>query len=226
MRILVIEDELSVASFIKKGLQEQSYIVEVVYDGKTGQQLALQNNYDIILLDVVLPEINGLQLCKNIRETRDVPILMLTALGTTEDIITGLDTGADDYLVKPFKFQELLARIRALSRRRSELNVGTLITIADLEVDIRAKTAKRKGQLIRLTVREFYLLHYFIRNRGTLLSRAEISENVWDSSFDSGSNIVDVYVNYLRNKIDKDFSPKLIHTVYGMGYIFKEDYSG
>lgn len=226
MRILVIEDEKGVASFIMKGLQEQSYVVEVAYDGKSGRQLALQNDYDIILLDVILPEINGLQLCKEIREKSDVPILMLTALGTTEDIITGLDTGADDYLVKPFKFQELLARIRALMRRKSDLNIGTVYNIADLEVDIRAKTVKRKDQLIKLTVREFYLLHYFIRNQGILLSRADISENVWDSSFDSGTNVVDVYVNYLRNKIDKNFSPKLIHTVYGMGYIFKEDYSG
>ena len=224
MKILVIEDEPGVVSFIKKGLEEQSFIVDIAYDGQNGKQLALQIEYDIILLDVILPYINGLQLCKIIREHTSVPILMLTALSTTNDIVTGLDTGADDYLTKPFKFQELLARIRALVRRKNDLNAQTKFTVADLEVDHRTKQVRRAGQIIKLTAREFYLLQYFIRNRGMLLSRADIAENIWDSSFDSGSNVVDVYVNYLRNKIDKNFSPKLIHTVYGMGYIFKEDY--
>lgn len=224
MKILIVEDEQSVVSFLRKGLEEQSYIVDVAYDGKTGQQLALQNQYDIILLDVILPEIGGLQLCKNIRAQRNVPILMLTALGTTQDIVTGLDMGANDYLPKPFKFQELLARIRALLRRQNDLNTDTNFVIADLEIDYRTKQVQREGQPIKLTAREFYLLQYFIRNRGMVLSRADIAENVWESSFDSGSNVVDVYVNYLRNKIDKNFSPKLIHTVYGMGYIFKEGY--
>ncbi|HXL58306.1 MAG TPA: response regulator transcription factor [Chitinophagaceae bacterium] len=224
MKILVIEDEQSVASFIRKGLEEQSYIVDVAYDGQTGKQLALQNQYDIILLDIILPQINGLQLCREIRQHSNIPILMLTALGTTNDIVTGLDTGADDYLTKPFKFQELLARIRVLARRKNDLNTETNFTLANLEVDYRTKQVRRDGKIIKLTAREFYLLQYFIRNRGMLVSRADIAENVWDTSFDSGSNIVDVYVNYLRNKIDKNFSPKLIHTVYGMGYIFKEDY--
>lgn len=225
MKILVIEDEPGVASFIKKGLEEQSFIVDVAFDGQNGKQLALQNQYDIILLDVILPHINGLQLCKIIREHSNTPILMLTALSTTNDIVTGLDAGGDDYLTKPFKFQELLARIRALVRRKNDLNTESNFTIADLEVDYRTKQVQRKGQQIKLTAREFYLLQYFIRNRGMVLSRADIAENVWDSSFDSGSNVVDVYVNYLRNKIDKNFSLKLIHTVYGMGYIFKEDYN-
>jgi DNA-binding response OmpR family regulator len=197
----------------------------VAYDGQNGKQLALQNSYDIILLDVVLPHVNGLQLCKEIKQQSNVPILMLTALGTTNDIVTGLDAGADDYLTKPFKFQELLARIRALVRRKNESNGEKNFNLANLEVDYRTKQVKRNGQLIKLTAREFYLLQYFIRNKGILLSRADIAENVWDSSFDSGSNVVDVYINYLRNKIDKDFSPKLIHTVYGMGYIFKEDFT-
>src|SRR6266487_1418001 len=224
MKILVIEDEQSVASFIRKGLEEQSYIVDVAYDGQTGKQLALQNQYDIILLDIILPQINGLQLCREIRQHSNIPILMLTALGTTNDIVTGLDTGADDYLTKPFKFQELLATIRVLAKKKNDLNTETNFTLANLEVDYRTKQVRRDGQIIKLTAREFYLLQYFIRNRGMVLSRADIAENVWDSSFDSGSNVVDVYVNYLRNKIDKNFSPKLIHTVYGMGYIFKEDY--
>src|SRR6266542_4833914 len=225
MKILVIEDEPDDASFIKRGLEEQSFIVDVAYDGQNGKQLALQNEYDIILLDVILPHINGLQLCKTIRERSNVPILMLTELSTTSDIVTGLDTGADDYLTKPFKFQELLARIRALVRRKNDLNIETNFTIANLKVDYRTKQVQRDGQIIKLTAREFYLLQYFIRNRGMVLSRADIAENVWDSSFDSGSNVVDVYVNYLRNKIDKNFSPKLIHTVYGIGYILKQHYN-
>lgn len=225
MKILVIEDEPGVASFIKRGLGEQSFIVDIAYDGQSGRQLALQNEYDIILLDVVLPHINGLQLCKAIRAHSNVPVLMLTALSTTDDIVTGLDTGADDYLTKPFKFQELLARIRALARRKNDVNPETNFVIANLQVNYRSKQVQRDGQIIKLTAREFYLLQYFIRNRGIVLSRADIAESVWDSSFDSGSNIVDVYVNYLRNKIDKNFSPRLIHTVYGMGYIFKEDYT-
>jgi two-component system copper resistance phosphate regulon response regulator CusR len=224
MKILVIEDEPGVTSFIKKGLEEQCFIVDVAFDGQNGKQLALQNQYDIILLDVILPHINGLQLCKTIRAYSNVPILMLTALSTTNDIVTGLDTGADDYLTKPFKFQELLARIRALVRRKNDLNTETNFIIADLEVDYRTKQVRRNGQILKLTAREFYLLQFFIRNRGMVLSRADIAENVWDSSFDSGSNVVDVYVNYLRNKIDKNFLPKLIHTVYGMGYIFNEHY--
>lgn len=225
MRILIIEDEPSVAAFIKRGLEEQSFIADVAYDGQTGKQLALQNDYDVILLDIILPQINGLQVCKEIRQHTNTPVLMLTALGTTDNIITGLDTGADDYLTKPFKFQELLARVRALTRRKNDLSSNTKFIIANLEVDYRTKEVKRDGQLIKLTAREFYLLQYFIRNRNMVVSRVDIAENVWDSSFDSGSNIVDVYVNYLRNKIDKNFSPKLLHTVYGMGYIFKEDYN-
>jgi two-component system copper resistance phosphate regulon response regulator CusR len=223
MRVLLIEDEPSVASFIRKGLEEQSFNVDVAYDGQTGKQLVTQNDYDIVLLDIVIPHINGIELCRQIRESSNIPIIMLTALGTTNDIVTGLDSGADDYLTKPFKFKELLARIRALVRRKGDINTNQLFSLADLEVDYKAKEVKRAGQKIKLTAREYFLLQYFIRNKGILLSRSDISENVWDSSIDPGSNIVDVYVNYLRNKIDKDFSKKLIHTVYGMGYVFKED---
>jgi two-component system copper resistance phosphate regulon response regulator CusR len=221
MKILIVEDEQSVAAFLRRGLEEQSFIVDIAFDGQIGKQMAFQNQYDLIILDLILPHINGLQLCKLIRNQSNVPILMLTALGTTGDIVTGLDAGADDYLTKPFKFQELLARIRALVRRKNDLSTDTIFSIADLEVDYRSKQVKRSGHIIKLTSREFYLLEYFIRNRGIVLSRSDIAENVWDSSMDTGSNVVDVYVNYLRNKIDKDFSVKLIHTVYGMGYIFK-----
>jgi two-component system, OmpR family, copper resistance phosphate regulon response regulator CusR len=224
MKILIVEDEQSVSSFIRKGLEEQSFLIDVAYDGQTGKQLIMQNDYDVILLDIIIPQINGLELCRQIRKQNNVPILMLTALGTTNDIVTGLDTGADDYLTKPFKFQELLARIRALVRRKDDIGTDTIFTISDLIVDYRSKQVQRNGRQIKLTSREFYLLQYFIRNRGILISRSDIAENVWDSSLDTGSNIVDVYVNYLRNKIDKDFSVKLIHTVYGMGYIFKEGY--
>ena len=223
MKILIVEDEQSVVSFLRKGLEEQSFIVDIAFDGNTAKRLALQNKYDIILLDIILPQLNGIELCKLIRMQSNVPILMLTALGTTNDIVTGLDTGADDYLTKPFKFQELLARIRALVRRKNDIQTETNFKIADLEVDYRSKVVRRNNQIIKLTAREFYLLEYFIRHRGILLSRSDLAENVWDSFLDLGSNVVDVYVNYLRNKIDKNFSLKLIHTVYGMGYIFKEE---
>jgi two-component system, OmpR family, copper resistance phosphate regulon response regulator CusR len=224
MRILVIEDEHSVASFLKKGLEEQSYTVDVAFDGQTGLMLFSQNIYDVVLLDIVIPQINGLQVCRHIRQQSSTPILMLTALGTTDDIVTGLDFGADDYLTKPFKFQELMARIRALTRRNQHGYSETSYTIDGLEVDYRTKQVKRNGNNIKLSSREFYLLQFFIKNKGIVLSRAEIAENVWDESFESGSNIVDVYVNYLRNKVDRNYEPKLIHTVYGMGYIFREDY--
>jgi DNA-binding response OmpR family regulator len=222
MKVLVIEDEKSVAAFLRQGLEEQSFSVDVAYDGQMGRQMALQNQYDIILLDVVLPHFNGLQLCREIKQKAPAPVLMLTALGTTEDIVTGLDSGADDYLAKPFKFQELLARMRALARRTGNGVTETNFRMADLEVDFRSKEIKRGGKLIKLTVREFYLLHYFIQNKGRVVSRADIAENVWENSFSTGTNVVDVYVNYLRNKIDKNFSPKLVHTVYGMGYILRK----
>lgn len=225
MKILVIEDEISVASFIRKGLTEQSYLVDLAYDGQTGLQLVKQNEYDVIILDIILPEINGLKLCAFIREYTKSPILMLSALGTTNDIITGLDAGADDYLTKPFKFQELLARIRALMRRSNDLKLDTRFSVADLEIDYNTKLVRRSDKLIKLTAREFLLLQYFVKNYGILVSRSEIAEKVWDLSFDSGTNIVDVYINYLRNKLDKNYEVKLIHTVYGMGYIFKEDYN-
>jgi len=225
MKVLLVEDEPNVGSFIKQGLEEQSYLVDYAFDGMIGKQLALQNQYDLIILDIILPQINGIELCKIIRENNaSIPIMMLTALSSTDDIVTGLDVGADDYLTKPFKFKELLARTRALVRRQSNNQHNAVIyTIADLELNTVSKTVKRSGQLIRLTSREYFLLHFFMRNKGVLLSRAEIAENVWEDVFEAGSNIIDVYVNYLRNKIDKNHSPKLIHTVVGMGYILREE---
>ena len=222
MNILVVEDEPNVVAFVKKGLQEQSYEVDVAYDGQTGLSLALQKDYALIVLDVILPNSNGIQVCRDIRKHNlQVPILMLTALGTTEDVVKGLDSGADDYLTKPFKFKELLARVRALTRRNNLTQVNSKLAVADLEVDLDTKVVSRGGKMISLTAKEFSLLEYFIRNKGKVLSRLDLLENVWELNFELSSNVVDVYVNYLRNKVDKDFDVKLIHTVIGMGYVLK-----
>ncbi len=223
MKILLIEDEPKVASFIKKGLEEQAYDVEQAYDGFFGKRLALEKEYDLIILDVILPQVNGLEVCKAIRQhNSSVSILMLTALGNTTDKIEGLDAGADDYLVKPFEFQELLARIRALTRRKNDLPSGEVLRIADLELDMVRKTVTRNSQPITLTAREFALLSYLLRNKGRVVSRVDIIENVWETSFDTGSNVIDVYINFLRKKVDKDHTVKLIHTLVGMGYVIKE----
>ncbi|GAB3810918.1 response regulator transcription factor [Pontibacter rugosus] len=222
MKILLVEDEPKVASFIKKGLEEQAYEVDQAYDGLLGVK-ALQNEYDLILLDIILPNMNGLDACREIRKHKQhVAILMLTALGTTDDKIIGLDAGADDYLTKPFEFKELLARLRALSRRSTDNNNGDRIGIADLELDLSKKTVTRAGKLISLTAREFSLLYYLLRNQGRVVSRVDITEQVWETSFDTGSNVIDVYINFLRKKIDKEHSNKLIHTLVGMGYVLKE----
>lgn len=224
MKILIIEDEPKVASFIKRGLEENDYFAQVAADGQAGIQEAKENEYDLIILDVNLPVINGLQVCRIIRETSDVPVLMLTALGTLENKVTGLDAGADDYLLKPFEFKELLARIRALTRRpRHNGQEKEIYRIADLEVNFTSKMVKRAEDKIDLTAKEFFLLEYFIKNQGKVLSRADIGENVWNLSFDTGTNIIDVYVNYLRRKIDKDYTPKLIHTLKGLGYVMKTE---
>jgi two-component system copper resistance phosphate regulon response regulator CusR len=223
MNILLIEDEVNVSGFIKKGLEEESFHVDVAFDGYTGKRLALQEVYDIILLDIILPQVNGLEVCRMLREEKiDTPILMLTALGSTDNVVDGLKTGADDYLIKPFKFKELLARINALIRRHQNQIINPVVKFADLELNDSTKEVKRNGQIIKLTAREFTLLQYFIKNMGIVKSRTQILESVWGNTYFNNSNVVDVYVNYLRNKIDKDFSSKLIHTVTGMGYIFKE----
>ena len=225
MKILLVEDEPSVSSFIKKGLEENGHEVSQAFDGQMGLSLAGQNPYDLIILDLILPHINGLEVCRRLRQEAklDTPILMLTALGTTDDIVTGLDAGADDYLSKPFKFKELLARIRALDRRKKNRNQSRSprLSIADLVMDLDQKIVKRSGEEIRLTAREFTLLEYLLRNQSKVVSRVDILENVWEVNFDTGTNVIDVYVNYLRKKIDKHFKPKLIHTVVGMGYTLK-----
>lgn len=224
MKILIVEDEPKVVEFLKKGLEEQDYEVDIAFDGQMGERLAIKNIYDIILLDVVLPYVNGYELCKKIREkNQKVPIIMLTALGTTDDKITGFDSGADDYLVKPFEFKELIARIKALTKRTSGIiQTQNTLKISDLVLDIDKKNAHRFGKIIELTAKEFALLEFLMRNKGRVVSRVEIAEKVWDITFDTGTNVVDVYINILRKKIDKDVDNKLIHTKIGQGYILDD----
>lgn len=226
MKILVIEDEHKVAAFIKKGLEVLSYSVEVASDGVSGVNAALSNHFDIILLDIIIPQLNGVDVCKKIKlEKPFVPVLMLTALGTTEDKLNGFEAGADDYLLKPFEFAELIARIKALTRRAkgSEQNSGAVLSFADLQLDINKKIAIRSGKSINLTAKEFLLLEYFMRNAGRVISRVELAEKVWDVNFDTGTNVVEVYINILRKKIDKEFDHKLLHTRIGLGYVLSEE---
>jgi len=225
MKILVVEDEVSVSSFIKKGLEEQGHEIVQAYDGALGLRMAQQQDFNLIILDIILPGMNGIDVCRNLRAAGNVtvPILMLTALGTADDVVEGLNAGADDYLPKPFQFKELVARVRALGRRKNLDHGGTVLKVADLELNLDAKSVVRNGQSIKLTAREFNLLEYLLRNKGRVVSRVDILENVWEVNFDLGTNVIDVYVNYLRKKIDKDFEPKLIHTVIGMGYVLKAE---
>ncbi|WP_247235096.1 response regulator transcription factor [Telluribacter sp. SYSU D00476] len=225
MRVLVVEDEPKLASFIQRGLEEQTWEVEVAYDGRMGKSLAMSNPYDIIVMDINLPVINGFDLTEQLRqEGITTPILMLTALGTVEDKLQGFDSGADDYLVKPFEFREFLARLKALTRRGSVTEGKVhMLRISDLELNLDERIARRGGKQIDLTAKEFALLEYLMRNRNRVVSRIEIAEKVWDIHFDTGTNVIDVYINFLRKKVDKDFPSKLIHTVVGMGYIFKEE---
>lgn len=226
-KILLVEDEPKVSAFIRRGLEEEGYDVVVAYDGTFGQRLALSEDLDLLILDVILPGQSGLEVLKAVRaQNQALPVLMLTALGTTQDKLLGFDGGADDYLVKPFDFAELLARVRALTRRgQAEVkgSKGSQLRLADLVVDTAAKTVTRAGQPIKLTAREFNLLELLLRHQGRVLSRGEIAEHTWEEAFDAGSNVIDVYVNYLRNKVDKPFAKKLIHTVVGMGYVLREE---
>lgn len=223
MKILVVEDEPKVAAFIVQGLEESDYEVKLAYDGQLGLRLATKESFDLMIFDVIIPGMNGLELCKEVRKQGiTTPILMLTALGTTEDKVSGLDSGADDYLVKPFEFKELLARIRSLSRRSSgTTEVTNKLIYHDLELDLDKKLAFRNGKSISLTAKEFTLLEYLMRNRERVLSRSQISDSVWGINFDTGTNVVDVYMNLLRRKIDKDFDIKLIQTRIGHGYILQ-----
>ena len=226
LQVLLIEDEQRIAELIKRGLQEQGFNVMVAYDGETGKKLALSNHYDIIITDIVLPVISGIDLCKEVRlQKPDIPIIMLTALGTTNDKVEGFDAGADDYLVKPFDLRELHVRIRALLKRsNSNVNAkGFILKYADLELNLHTKIVKRHNIEISLTPKELKLLEYMLQNTERVLSRTEIAENVWETTFDTGTNFIDVYINYLRKKIDRDFNIKLIHTKPGLGFIFKKD---
>lgn len=224
LQILLIEDEPKIAAFIQKGLSESGYDITVAYDGKLGLSMALQQDFSVIILDIMLPFINGLEICKQIRAANiNVPILMLTALGTLDDKVMGLDHGADDYLVKPFHFKELIARIQALTRRQHQQTVGSnTLQMGDLLLDRNKKFAMRDNKEIVLTAKEYALLEMFMQNPNRVLSRSYIAEHVWGYDFDSNSNVIDVYINYLRNKIEKGFSSKVIHTIIGMGYIMKE----
>lgn len=224
MRILVVEDEPKVAAFLKQGLEESGYEVLSAYDGPTGQSLARQENVDLVIMDVVMPGMNGVDTCRAIRAAGgQMPILLLTALGTTDDKVRGLDAGADDYLVKPFEFKELLARVRSLTRRSSVAHAhAEQLTYAGLTLDLARKEAIRNDQRIALTAKEFALLEYLMRNAERVLSRAQISERVWDIDFDTGTNVVEAYMKLLRKKVDRDFEPKLIHTRVGLGYILTD----
>lgn len=224
-KLLIVEDEPKVASFIQRGLNENGFECKIAADGLMGKRMFRAEDYSLIILDLNLPYLNGIELCQEIREiNQKIPIIMLTALGTTEDKLKGFDSGADDYLVKPFEFKELLARIRALLKRVSATkNEGNILYFLDLSVNLDTYEVFRSGRKISLTQKEFALLLYLLRNKGKVVSRSEIAENVWDINFDTGTNIIDVYVNFLRKKIDKDFPEKLIHTQTGFGYIMKEE---
>lgn len=222
MKILLVEDEERLASFIRKGMSAEGYEVEIAYDGRTGLSLFRQGDYALIILDVNLPNMNGFELCRLIRsENEDVPVLMLTALDSLADKSDGFNAGADDYLAKPFEFQELLLRIRALTRR-SGTKHKQILRLADLELNLDTKTVTRAGKRIDLTTREYALMEYLMLNRGKTISRVEISERVWSLNFDSNTNVIDVYISYLRKKIDKGFATKLLHTIVGMGYSLRE----
>jgi DNA-binding response OmpR family regulator len=224
-KLLLVEDEQKIADTLKMGLTENGYQVDVAYDGNIGWKLYQQQAYNLVILDLNLPGINGYDLCKNIRaKDAAVPIIMLTALSSLENKIEGYDAGADDYIIKPFAFKELLMKIRVLLRRtmNQHIPVGTMLKAADLEMNLDSKEVSRGGKTINLTAKEFQLLEYLLRNKNRVVSRADIAINVWDIDFDTNTNVIDVYINYLRNKVDKPFDQKLIQTQVGMGYILKE----
>lgn len=222
-KILLVEDEKNVASFVKKGLEEEGYAVEAAHDGVAGWNLARGERYDLVILDRMLPGMDGMEICRRIREKYrfEIPVIMLTALGSTDDVVDGLNEGANDYMTKPFHLRELIARMQVLLRR-GEGGEAQIYRIADLELNDDTKTVTRGETPVTLTSKEYRLLLYFMQNVRRVLSREQILEHVWNVEFDMGTNTVDVYINYLRNKIDKHFTPKLIHTVIGMGYVMKE----
>ncbi|MCU7494171.1 MAG: response regulator transcription factor [Ignavibacteria bacterium] len=223
MKILLVEDEKKVASFIKRGLEEEYYTVDVAFDGKSGRELALSQEYDLIILDIMLPFINGITLLKTIRENKiSTPVLLLTARQSVESKVEGLDSGADDYLTKPFAFEELLARIRALLRRK-ESEKSLSLRAADLVMDLQTHSVTRNGLAISLTPKEYAVLEFLLRNKNKVISRTRLSEHVYDYHFDTDTNVIDVYINKLRNKIDKDFDRQILFTIRGVGYSIKDN---
>ena len=225
-KILIVEDEKKIADTLKMGLSENGYSVETAYDGKIGYKMFNTYPFNLIVLDINLPGTNGYELCKMIRsKNAQVPVIMLTALNALEDKVEGYDAGADDYIVKPFEFKELLLKVRALLKRtmNQHVPVGSVLKAGELEMNLDSKEVNRDGQIINLTAKEFQLLEYLMRNKNRVVSRADIAINVWDIDFDTNTNVIDVYINYLRNKVDKHFDQKLIQTQVGMGYILKEN---
>jgi len=223
MKLLIVEDEPNLLSVIKRGFSENNHDVSAAMDGTTALMMLENHHFDAVILDLMLPDINGLEICRRLRSGGNfTPILMLTALASTENVVTGLQAGADDYLAKPFKFSELEARIMALLRRSGqEHKQPDTISVDNLEIDVKAKSVRRGDDLIQLTAKEFRLLHFLARNNEMIVSREQILDNVWDINFDMSTNVVDVYINYLRKKIDKPYDTKLIHTIKGLGYILK-----
>lgn len=225
-KILIVEDEQKIADTLKFGLSEHGYHVEVAYDGAIGQRIFDAHSFNLVILDVNLPGINGYELCKHIRrQDAGVMVIMLTSMSTLNDKVEGYDAGADDYMIKPFEFKELLLKIRVLLKRTmaQQLPSGNILRAADLELNLDSMEVKREGKIINLTAKELQLLEYLLRNKNRVVSRADIAVNVWDMSFDTNTNVIDVYINYLRNKIDKPFENRLIQTQVGMGYILKEN---
>ena len=224
MKILLVEDDPKISSFVKIGLESNDCLVDTAYDSAIGEKLAFSRKYDVIILDVVIPGISGFDLCKKIRNNNNLtPVIMLTSLDSVEDKLTGFDCGADDYLIKPFSLQELFARIKALIRRNKEAIVNPVIKVLDLELDSIAKKVKRNNKEIILTATEYKILELLVSNRGKVFDRIHIAEKIWGYSFNSGTNVIDVHINSLRKKIDKDFPQKLIQTKKGFGYVLSEE---
>ncbi|MBC7905052.1 MAG: response regulator transcription factor [Gemmatimonadaceae bacterium] len=224
-RILIIEDEVKIADTLKLGLRENGFDADVAYDGTSGYERFRSQDYNLVVLDLNLPGMNGLDLCKAIRnKNSSIPVIMLTSMSTITDKIEGYNAGSDDYMVKPFEFRELLLKINALLKRtmQQQLPTGNLLSVADLIMDLSSKEVVRDGKKISLTAKEFQLLEYLLRNKNRVVSRADISINVWDIDFDTNTNVIDVYISYLRNKLDKNHDQKLIHTHVGMGYVIKD----
>jgi two-component system copper resistance phosphate regulon response regulator CusR len=225
IKVLLIEDESKTAQYLKKGLEENGFEVDIALDGKTGRHLAFRNDYDIVITDLILPGIGGREITQALRQANmATPVLMLTALSETDDVVAGFESGADDYLAKPFEFRELLARVRALAKRKRLLHPPeTVLEAGDLTMWVDKRQVMRGGKLIELTAKEFALLEYLLRNKGRVVSKPELARNVWNIDFDTGTNMVEVYVNYLRRKIDRQYPVKLIHTQFGMGYVLRAD---